>query len=52
MDGKGVDIRALTDCYGAQPTAKLRRRRGAEEGKALLLGEKLELRGVGLGWLF
>jgi hypothetical protein len=33
-------------------TSELRRRRGVEQAKPLLLGEKLELRAVGLGWLF
>ena len=36
---------------GSVPT-QTSRRRGVVEAKLLLPGEKLELRAVGLGWLF
>jgi len=41
----------LFGTLGLVPT-QISRRRGVEEAKLLLPGEELELRAVGLGWLF
>jgi len=41
----------LFGTLGLVPT-QISRRRGVEQAKPLLLGNKLELRAVGLDWLF